>query len=194
MFGAGFGLSLSGRGDFGCSGLGRGCSDLFGCVRGGRRRAWLGLVCCWGGATVSRCGGGWGAVGAGGEMPALPPSLVIPASLFPSLPRSAAAISPRAVPKPRARIRRPKLDLGPNRRSSAGQRTEMSCKRGWRATPDPRTASGVGFGPQIKFGATDSGAGVGGRSGRLERWRRDTRGKRGYDGVGARVWRRQCAA
>ena len=52
-------------------------------------------------------------------------------------------------------IRRPKLDLGPIRRLLAAQRTEMSYKRGWRATPDPRAANGVGLGPQIKFGATD---------------------------------------
>ena len=48
------------------------------------------------------------------------------------------------------------------------------------------------YGPQIKFGATDPGGGLGGGSVRLERWRRDTpvqaggrlRGKRGYDGGG----------
>ena len=68
--------SLSGQGDFACSGLGRGCSGLFGSVRGGslrrggRRRAWVGPLCCCGGATVSRCG--WdGALGvARGEIPA----------------------------------------------------------------------------------------------------------------------------
>ena len=48
-------------------------------------------------------------------------------------------------------------------------------------------------------GMTGKGAGVtrkgavevtgGGGAVRLERWRRDTRGKRGYDGVGARAWR-----
>ena len=60
------GHSLSGRGDFGCSEAVRICSGLFGCVRGGllrrgrRRRAWVGLVFCWGGVTVSRCGVRWG--------------------------------------------------------------------------------------------------------------------------------------
>ena len=58
------GCSLSGRGDFAWSGLGRGCSGLFGSVRsvrGGRRRASAGSVCCCEGATVSRRGVGWGA-------------------------------------------------------------------------------------------------------------------------------------
>ena len=57
-------------------------------------------------------------------------------------------------PKP-PRIRRPRLDLGPKRRSLAAQRTEPSCERSSAATRTPGAANSVGHRPQIKFGATD---------------------------------------
>ena len=44
------------------SAFGRVCSDLFGvgcCGEGGRGGRWVGLVFCWGGVTISRCGVGW---------------------------------------------------------------------------------------------------------------------------------------
>ena len=59
--------------------------------------------------------------------------------------------------------------------SAVGMGCRVSCVRGVGAM------KGVGFGPQIKFGATDPGR-LGGGVGCCSR--RDTRGKRGYDGGG----------
>ena len=60
---------------------------------------------------------------------------------------------------PAPRIRRPKLDLGPIRRWSEARRTECPANVHQRVTPDSGPANGVGYGPQIKFGATE-GRGV----------------------------------
>ena len=84
------------------------------------------------------------------------------------------------IPAPRRgacpRIRRPKLDLGPKRPPPAAQRPEPSCKRSSAATRTPGAANGVGHRPQIKFGATERGAGAaGGRKQRQPRTHRDTR-------------------
>ena len=111
-------------------------------------------------------------------LPSYPP----PKSVIPAL---AAGVSTRAGPTPRSGGSvASNLIWGPY-----GGRQRHSAPSGpangrWWAARSAGAANGVGFGPQIKFGATEPGAGVGGRSGRLERWRRDTRGKRGYDGRG----------
>ena len=88
--------------------------------------------------------------------------------------------------RPRPPLRRPKLDLGPKRRLSAARRTEPSreralaghswlwrCERGWAWAPN-----------QVW--------GDGSRERRVEDARRDTRGKRGYDGCGARAPPLRC--
>ena len=87
-------------------------------------------------------------------------------SLSLSYPRFAAGISPRPAPTPppshlqRAPplLRRPKLDLGSIRRSLAAQRTEPPANGVGRPLRTPGAADRVGYGPQIKFGATDLGA------------------------------------
>ena len=161
VFGAGVGLLPIWSGRFRVVGSGQICSGLFGCVRGVRGRcraasylvgvifawsglvrfvrgvrggwrwAWVGPLCCWGGATVSRCG--WdGALGAvRGEMPA---------ALF---------------RHSRVLFRRPKLDLGPIRRLLAARATGRSCERA------------LGLGPKSSLGRRILGAGVGGRAGQI---------------------------
>ena len=91
--------------------------------------------------------------------PAIPtPTTVIPAPRRGYLAERGTSAPNRPQPSSRPPVRRPKLDLGPIRRWSAARRTEMPCKR---ASADHSTlsaANGVGYGPQIKFGATDLGA------------------------------------
>ena len=92
--------------------------------------------------------------------PRPPPSYPRPP---PSYPRSAAGISPSAAPAPqttpqpssRPPVRRPKLDLGPIRRPLAARRLESSCERASAVARPPGAANSVGYGPQIKFGATE---------------------------------------
>ena len=99
------------------------------------------------------------------------PSPLPPPPLFPRHSRPREGISPRNLggtgthPTPAPRFRRPKLDLepapglnrGPIRRWSAARRTGMPCECALAGHSDPRAANGVGFGPQIKFGATEKG-------------------------------------
>ena len=67
------------------------------------------------------------------------------------------------------------------------QRTEPRCKRALAGCSVPRAANGVGYGPQIKFGATDPEArvseterGIGAGHGEIPA------AERGYDGSGGR--------
>ena len=126
------------------------------------------------------------------------PPTVIPAHPpFPSLPRPPlflsfpprAGIGPDRPPTPAPRVRRPKLDLepapgpnrGPIRRSLAAQRTEPPANGVGRPLWTPGAADRVGYGPQIKFGATDPwGAALGAELGEI------AAAERGNDGSWAR--------
>ena len=81
----------------------------------------------------------------------------------------------------RAPFRRPRLDLGPIRRLLAGRGPERSCERGWRVARDLLLRTMLGLGPRSSLGRREGGGGMQ----RGCRARRDTRGKRGYDGVGS---------
>ena len=83
------------------------------------------------------------------------PTTVIPALRRGYLDERGTSAPNRPQPSSRPPVRRPKLDLGPKRRSSAARRTGMPCERALADHSTPGAANSVGYGPQIKFGATE---------------------------------------
>ena len=118
------------------------------------------------------------------QRPSPPPSFPRPLfrhtrALPRSLPLARTGVSRRQRPRrpdqpptPAPRVRRPKLDLGPIRRSLGRQSAEPPCERRWQNDSNPRAANGVGHRPQIKFGATDKSAAMTEKGGLVGRCRR----------------------